>query len=76
MKTVDQLERCMASAGVLDIIIGKFEHKQKPSLIVLFEINKDLEIGFYSTILPINLAICLRVEGGREPLYDFKEVAQ
>ena len=49
----------MANTSIFDIIIDKLHHKKKLYPIILFKINKDLKIGFYCSILPFNLSICL-----------------
>ena len=70
-----KLKRCVANAGILGIVIGKFYHKKKPCPIILLTVNKSLEISFYCTILLLNLAVCLRVEGGKKSPLDAKEIA-
>ena len=49
----------MASASILGIIIGKFCHKKKLYLVILFEIDKSLKVDFYYTILLFGLIIYL-----------------
>ena len=70
-----ELEKCMAGTGILGIVISKLRHEKKPCPIILLEIDKGLEIGFYCTILPLSLAVCLQVEGGGESPLDAKEIA-
>lgn len=57
------------------MIVSEFGHIKELGLIVLFVIDKSSEIDFYLTNQPLDLAISLRVESSREPLFDFKEVA-
>ena len=64
----------MADASILGIIVGKLCYKKKPCPIILLKIDKNLEIGFYCTIVSLNLAICLWVEGGRKSLLDAEEI--
>ena len=42
---------------------------------VLFVINKSSKVSFNSTVLPLSLAVGLRLEGGREPPFDAEKVA-
>ena len=46
------------------------------SFIVLFKVDKNLKLSFYSTVLRFCLAICPRVKGGKEPLFDIKKIAK
>ena len=67
-------EKYVAGTTIFGIIIGKLYHKKKPCLIILLKVDKSSEIGFDYTILPLNLAIYLRVENNREYLLDAKEI--
>ena len=69
-----KLKRCIASAGILGIIVSKLRHGKKSCPIILLEIDKGSEVGFYCTILPFNLAVRLQVEGGRESPFDAEEI--
>lgn len=51
----------MNSVCIVFIILYKFGHCQLPGLIVLFKVNKDLEIYFYCHILSFYLIINLRI---------------
>ena len=66
----------MAGARILGIIISKFGHWQEPSLIVLLEVDKCLEVGFHYMILLFCLTVCLQVKDGGESPLDIKEVAK
>ena len=70
-----ELKRCVAGAGILGIVISKLRHGKKPCPIILLKVDKDSEVGFYRSILPLNLAVRLRVEGGGEFPLDAKEIA-
>ena len=54
-----ELEKRVAGASILGIVVGKLRYGKKPYLIILLEVEKDLEEGFYHTILPFSLAIHL-----------------
>ena len=70
-----ELEKYMAGAGIFGIVVSKLCHKKKPYPIILLKIDKSLEVGFYCTILPLSLAVYLRVEDGGKYLLDAKEIA-
>ena len=65
----------MAGAGILNIVIGKLRYGKKSCLIILLKVDKGSEVGFYRTILPLNLAVRLRIESGGEFPLDAKEIA-
>ena len=65
----------MIGDGIFCIIVSKFNYKKELSPIVLFEINKNSEIGLYCAILSLGLVISLRVESNGESSLDSKEVA-
>ena len=70
-----ELEKCVADAGILGIIVSELCHGKKSCLIILLKVDKGSEVGFHRTILPLNLAVCLRVEGGEESPLDAEEIA-
>ena len=64
----------MARTSILGVVICKLGYGYEPSPIVLFEIDKGTKINLYSTILVFCLAINLRIQSRREPLFDVEEV--
>ena len=54
-----KLEKYMADANILGIIIYKFYYKKKMCPIILFKVDKSQKIGLYNVILSFNLAFCL-----------------
>ena len=70
-----ELERCVAGAGILGIVVSELRHGKKPCPIILLKVDKDSEVGFHCTILPFSLAVRLRMEGGRESPLDAEEIA-
>ena len=70
-----ELEKCMASAGILIIVVSELCYKKKPCPIILLEVNKGSEVGFYCTILSLSLAVRLQVEGSRESSFYAEEIA-
>ena len=54
-----ELKRRIANTSILGIIIGKFCHEKKPCRIILLEVDKNLEIGFYCAILLFGLTVRL-----------------
>ena len=47
------------------IVICKFRYMQKFYLVILLPIDTYLKINFHYVILPLDLVICLQIEGGR-----------
>ena len=70
-----ELKKCVAGVGILGIVVSKLRYRKKLCPIILFKVDKGLEIGFHHTILLLNLAVCLQMEGGRESPLDAKEIA-
>lgn len=70
MITTVELKRDIIDSYILDIIIGKLYYRQKPSLVVLFPIDKNLKVGFYDAILLLSLTVGLWLQSGRELLLD------
>ena len=56
-----ELKKGMAGASTFGIIIDKLCYKKKLCPIILLEIDKNLEVSFYYTILSLNLAVRLWV---------------
>ena len=70
-----ELKRCVTGAGILGIVVSKLRHGKKPCPIILLEVDEGSEVGLYRTILSLNLAVRLRVEGGGESPLDAEEIA-
>ena len=70
-----ELEKCVACAGILGVIIGKLRYGKKPCPIILLKVDEGLKVGFYYIILPFGLTVCLWVEGGGESPLDAEEIA-
>ena len=69
-----ELKKYVIDTSIFKIIISKFCYEKKLYLIILIEVDKNLEIGFYYTILPFNLAIYLQVKGNGKSLFDAKKI--
>ena len=69
-----KLKRFMANASILCIVISKLRYEKKLYSIILLEINKSLEVGFYYTILPLSLTIYLQIKSSKEFLLNVKEI--
>lgn len=67
-------EKCVADTYILGIIVYKFSHRQEPSSVVLFLVNKNLKIYSYYLIMSLYLAIYLKIQGGKEFSPNTKEV--
>ena len=71
-----QLERYVASACILFVIICKLSHREESGPIILLEIDKDPKIGFHCTILTFGLAVSLRIKHGKEAALDAEKVTE
>ena len=71
-----QLKWCVAVASIFCIIIGELSHWKELCLVVLLEFDEDTEISFYCAVLPLGLAVSLRVEGCGKSLFDSEEVTK
>ena len=85
-----ELKSYMVSISILSIIVSKLYHKKKPYLVILFKVDKGLEIGFYCTILfkidkgleidfyhtilPLSLAVYLWIKSDGEFLCNAKKI--
>ena len=56
----------MANISIFGIIVDKLCHGKKLYLIILLKVDKNLKIGFYYTILPLNLVVCLQIKSDRK----------
>ena len=71
-----QLERRMAGASILGVIVCKLRDWQKPCSVILFLIHESTEVCFHRAVLLFCLPIYLRVERGGESLLDAEEVTE
>ena len=71
---VVELKKHVANASIFNINIGKFRHKKKLYLVILFKIDKNLKINFYYTILLFSLTICLYIKGVKKSQLDIEEI--
>ncbi len=69
-------KRYIAATYILYIIIGKLNYYKESSLIILLVVNKNPKVNFYLIVLPLYLAISLRMKDGEEPLFDLQEVTK
>ena len=65
-----KLKRHVTGASILSIIIGKLCHRQKSYLVILFKVDKGPKLGFHRAILPLSLAVRLRMKDNGEFLLD------
>lgn len=52
----------MVNTAILSVVISKLDYRQELGLIVLFSIDKNLQIDYYCAILTFCLYISLRVK--------------
>lgn len=71
-----QLKRCMINASIFGIVISKLSLVKESSLVVLFEVNKSIKIGLFTTILTLGLAISLRVKRSKKFAFDLSEITK
>ena len=69
-----ELKKCVAGAGILGVIVGKLYYKKKPCPIILLQVDKNLEISFYCTILLLYVVVRLQVEGSGKFALNAKEI--
>ena len=74
MISVIEFKKYVAGIGILDIIIDKICNRKKLYLIILLKVEKNLEVDFYHIILPLSLAVCLWVKGGRKSLFNVEKI--
>lgn len=66
----------MACVYIFGIIISKPSPEQEFSLIVLLEIDENLKISLYSTILRLCFIVCLRIESSKEFSFNANKIAK
>lgn len=66
----------MASIHIFCIPICKFCYAQKFFSVILLPINKNPEIDIHDAILPLGLAVCLRIKDSRQLSFDIEKVAK
>lgn len=76
MITIVEFKMSVAVAHILGIMVGKLSYQKEPCSIVLLVVEKSPEIDFHGTVLPLTLAVNLRVKAGGKPLLDFWEVTK
>lgn len=71
MIAIIEFKRYVASIYIFGIIINKLSYWEELNLVILLVVNKNPEISLYYTILSLNLAVNLKIEGSKELLLDF-----
>ena len=66
----------MAGTCIFSIIISKLGYQQELYPVILFEVDKKLEVGFYHIVLMFALTICLKMESYGKSLFNFEEVTK
>lgn len=62
--SVIELKKHVTSNNIFGIIINKLCNNKKLNPIILYEIDKSLEVSLDYIILSLYLAICLRIKSG------------
>lgn len=66
----------MAGTCVFRIIIPKLGYRQEFYLIILFIIDKNLKVSLHNAILPLYLAVFLKIKNNGELPFDAKEIIE
>lgn len=74
MIIIVKLKNYITNVCVHGIVISKFCHWLKPSLVVLFLIDKNPKISLHGAILPVSQTIYLSIKGGKKPSLNGQEV--
>ena len=61
-----ELKKYVAGNSILGIIVSKLCYEKSLYPIILLKVDKSLKVGFYCTILPLNLAVYLKVKCDRK----------
>lgn len=56
----------MTNANIFDVIIYKLSHRQKFGLIILFKVDKSVEISFYNVVVSICLNFSLGIKNNKK----------
>ena len=64
----------MPNISIFDIIVNKLYFYQKFYIVVLFEIDKNLELYLYYTIFFFYLVVNLKIKDNKNLLFNKKEV--
>lgn len=65
----------MVYGYIFSIFICQFSHKQAFNSIVLLKIIKKFKVSFFYAILLLNIAIYLRIKGGKQLLFYAQDIA-
>lgn len=75
MVAIIKLKRYVASIYNFSVVINNFSNSEEFNPIILFVIDENSKVSFYYTILPLSLAINLKIKSGKKSLLDFKKRA-
>ena len=76
MIAVIQLKKHIAGAYIFGVVISNFNYYWELGPIVLLEVDKDLEVSFYDTILLFGLAVNLQIKSDKKSTFYGKKVAK
>ena len=69
-------ERHVTGAGIFGVIVHKLSHWWKTGPVILFKVDKVLELGLQDTIVPLCFIISVQVKCGTKPTLNAKKVAK
>lgn len=74
VKSAIKLEKSVAGTCIFYIVVRKFYYRQELCPVIFIPIDRYLEIGLNSGVLPLGLAIYVRIKWDTELTFDAKEV--
>ena len=73
MVAVVEFEKHMAGARIFGVVVSKLSYWQKPSPVILLTVNKRFEVCIHGAVLPLGLAVCLRIKSGGKLLLNVEK---
>ena len=70
IKAAIEFKRCVAGAGIFNMVVCKLSHWQEACSVILLLVYKSSEVCFHCTVLSLCLTIGLRTESRREFFFD------
>ena len=70
MEAAIEFEKRVAGAGVLGIVVSELSHWQEPCTVILLTVYEGSEVCLHCAVLPLCLAIGLRMESRRKSSLD------
>lgn len=68
-----KFEKYVAGARIFGVVVSELSYWQKPSPVILLTVNKRFDVCIHGAVLPLGLAVYLRIKGGRKLLLDVEK---